>query len=78
MAWFKLPTHTLLTEGQAKRQLANLKLDIDRLPLISIRDVALRDLVEGGKNIVPGDVILIERNSRAAGEGFRYYRKVVV
>lgn len=78
MTWFKLPTHTLLTAGQAKRQLSKLKLDIDRLPLISMRDAALRDLVQSGKTIVPGDIILIERNSKAAGEGFRYYRKVVV
>lgn len=75
MTWFKLPTHTLLTQGQAKRQLAKLNLDIDRLPLISITDAALKDI---GKSIVPGDIILIERNSKAAGESFRYYRRVVL
>jgi DNA-directed RNA polymerase subunit H (RpoH/RPB5) len=78
MAWFKQPKHSLLSVAQAKRQLKALKIDVDRLPLISIGDAAIRQLVDEGVTIIPGDIILIERQSVAAGEGFRYYRKVVV
>ncbi len=77
MAWFKQPTHVLLTPTQAKRELAALKIDESRLPLISISDAAIRALAVEGKTVVPGDIIRIERLSKAAGEGFEYYRKVV-
>tara|TARA_B100000575_G_scaffold100624_1_gene80257 strand:- start:748 stop:984 length:237 start_codon:yes stop_codon:yes gene_type:complete len=77
MAWFKQPTHVLLTPTQARRELAELKLDIERLPLISITDAAIRELAKDGKQVTPGDVIRVERTSTAAGRGFRYYRKVV-
>ena len=77
MAWFKQPSHVLLTPAKAKRELAALKLDIDRLPLISIGDAAIRSLANDGTIVVPGDIIRIERKSKAAGEGFTYYRKVV-
>tara|TARA_B100000900_G_C20273151_1_gene590882 strand:+ start:76 stop:330 length:255 start_codon:yes stop_codon:yes gene_type:complete len=77
MAWFKQPPHVLLSPAQAKRELAALNLDEDRLPLISISDAAIRDLTKDGKAVVPGDIIRIERKSKAAGEGYTYYRKVV-
>lgn len=77
MAWFKQPPHVLLSPAQAKRELASLKLKEDRLPLISISDAAIRELAEEGKIVVPGDIIRIERKSKAAGEGYTYYRKVV-
>ena len=77
MAWFKQPKHVLLTPAQAKRELSSLDLEVDRLPLISISDAAIKQLAQDGKQILPGDIIRIERKSTAAGEGFRYYRKVV-
>ncbi len=78
MAWFKQPKHVLLTSAQAKKELSSLDLEVDRLPLISISDAAIKQLTQDGKQILPGDIIRIERKSKAAGEGYTYYRKVVV
>mgnify|MGYP000051796870 CR=1 FL=1 len=77
MAWFKQPPHILLSPAQAKRELALLNLVEERLPLISISDAAIRELANDGKIVVPGDIVRIERKSKAAGEGYTYYRKVV-
>lgn len=78
MGWYKAPRHEVLSPTQAKRELNALNLTEERLPLIKIGDAALRLLVEEGNTVVPGDIIRITRNSEVAGEGFRYYRRVVV
>jgi len=78
MGWYKTPQHEVLSETQAKRELNALGLDRDRLPLIEFGDAAIRELIQSGVTVAPGDIIRITRNSEVAGEGFRYYRKVVV
>ena len=79
IAWLGLSNLLISCYLQHKQSesLAELKLDIERLPLISITDAAIRELAKDGKQVTPGDVIRVERNSTAAGRGFRYYRKVV-
>jgi len=79
MAWYKTPKHEVLSTAQAKRELKDLKIDIEELPLIKLGDPALVELSNiQGVTIVPGDIIRISRNSNTGGEGFRYYRKVIL
>ena len=77
MAWYKSPTHEVLSIAQAKKELKVLKLLVEELPLIKIGDAALVDLANSGITIIPGDIIRVSRNSNTGGEGFRYYRKVI-
>ena len=79
MAWYKPPKHEVLSTAQAKRELKDLKIEIEELPLIKLGDPALVELSNiEGVTIVPGDIIRISRNSNTGGEGFRYYRKVIL
>ena len=67
MVWVPATYSCLAISGrEAKRELSELKLDIERLPLISITD-AIRELAKDGKQVTPGDVIRVERTSTAAG-----------
>ena len=78
MGWYKTPKHEVLSAIQAKRELKQLDIAVEELPLIKLGDPALVDLVNStGAIIVPGDIIRISRNSNTGGEGFRYYRKVI-
>tara|TARA_B100000287_G_scaffold422876_1_gene465413 strand:- start:16503 stop:16742 length:240 start_codon:yes stop_codon:yes gene_type:complete len=78
MGWYKAPKHEVLSTTQAKRELKQLDIAIEELPLIKLGDPALVDLVNStGAIIVPGDIIRISRKSNTGGEGFRYYRKVI-
>jgi DNA-directed RNA polymerase subunit H (RpoH/RPB5) len=78
MGWYKAPKHEVLSQAQMKRELKELGLDLDELPLITLRDAAIVDLINEGISVIPGDVVRISRSSKTAGEGYRYYRKVVV
>lgn len=78
MGWYKGPKHEVLSASQSKRALSKLGLVIDELPLIKLSDAAIIDLINEGNTIVPGDVIKVSRNSKTGGEGFQYFRKVVV
>ena len=53
-------------------------IDIEELPLIKISDAVLIDMEERGISIKVGDIIKISRNSKVAGEGYEYYRRVVL
>ena len=78
MAWYKTPLHEVLTPTQSKRELKAINVTEERLPLISINDAAIRDLITSGVSVSIGDIIRITRKSEVAGEGYRYYRKVAV
>ena len=71
------PTHERISITAAKRELKELNIAFEDLPLIKIADAAIMDLIELGVKIELGDIIRITRNSKVAGEGYRYYRKVV-
>jgi|TARA_B000000557_G_scaffold160830_1_gene130469 DNA-directed RNA polymerase subunit H (RpoH/RPB5) len=78
MRWKWLPYHEKLSMAQAKRELKALNIDIEELPLIKISDAVLIDMEERGISIKVGDIIKISRNSKVAGEGYEYYRRVVL
>lgn len=71
------PEHILLSEPQAKRELKQLGIPREKLPLISYSDAAIQSLIKEGKTISLGDVIRIKRKSMTVGEAY-YYRQVVV
>ena len=78
MRWKWAPVHERLTASTAKRELALLNLTLDELPLIRLSDPAIKLCVEEGQKIEVGDVIRITRNSKVGGEGYRYYRRVIL
>ena len=78
MGWYKGPKQEVLSPSQSKRALKTLGLDLEELPLIKLSDAAIVNLINEGNTVVPGDVIRIFRNSKTGGEGFQYFRKVVV
>jgi len=71
------PKHTVLSEASAKRALKAAGLTFDALPLLKITDVAVRNLIDSGIEVRPGDVMQITRKSFTTGEEF-YYRRVVL
>ena len=72
------PEHKKISMTAAKRELKALNVTFEELPLIKITDPAIVDLISQGTSIEEGDIICILRNSKVAGEGYRYYRKVIL
>ena len=72
------PEHKKISMTAAKRELKALNVTFEELPLIKITDPAIADLILQGTSIEEGDIICILRNSKVAGEGYRYYRKVIL
>lgn len=65
-----IPEHTLATEQDINE--LNLKqISLEKLPLISISDSAIRHL-----EVKPGDVIKIKRRNEIVGD-VNYFRKVI-
>jgi len=65
-----IPIHTIATE-QDLAELSLKNITIDKLPLLSISDPAIRHL-----EVKPGDVIKIKRKNEIIGDIY-YYRKVI-
>ena len=78
MGWHWTPIHQRITPTAANRELKALQSTIEELPLIKLSDPALVECMENGETIEVGDVIRITRNSKVAGEGYKYYRRVIL
>jgi DNA-directed RNA polymerase subunit H (RpoH/RPB5) len=78
MKWNNTPLHEILSETQASRELRQAGIAYDRLPLIRYQDAALAALRTEGIETNTGSVVRITRDSKSAGEGFRYYRKITL
>ena len=66
-----IPEHTLLTDKQKEKLLADLHVTIKELPKIKLSDAAIQPL-----DAKSGDIIKISRESRSAGTS-EYYRVVI-
>ena len=77
MQWKHTPLHEVLTETESKRELARLKLKQSELALISYADAELARLRTEGMETPLGAIVKITRNSKSAGEGFVYLRKII-
>ncbi len=66
-----VPQHTILTNDQKEKLLADLHVTIKELPKIPLSDSAIQNL-----NPKSNDIIKISRNSRSAGTS-NYYRVVI-
>ncbi len=71
-----VPEHTLLTEQEAEKILAKLRITKDQLPKIRKDDACIRILERIEGPISPGRVIQIRRKSDTAEE-FIVYRLVI-
>jgi DNA-directed RNA polymerase subunit H (RpoH/RPB5) len=78
MKWNNTPTHEILSEAQASRELRLIGISYERLPLIKYEDAALAALRDEGIETKAGSVVRIIRESKSAGSGFRYYRKIIL
>ena len=74
--WAFTPKHEKLSASQAKRQLKDINVSLDELPLIRRTDPAIRQLLEEGVTIEVDDVIKITRSSKTGGD-VPYYRRVI-
>ena len=74
--WHLTPKHQKLSPTKAKRELKDLDITIDELPLIKYSDAAIQKLVDDGETIKVDDIIKINRISKTGGE-VPYYRKVI-
>tara|TARA_Y100000361_G_scaffold121941_1_gene114031 strand:+ start:903 stop:1142 length:240 start_codon:yes stop_codon:yes gene_type:complete len=74
--WAFTPKHEKLSASQAKRQLKDINVSLDELPLIRRTDPAILQLLEEGVTIEVDDVIKITRSSKTGGD-VPYYRRVI-
>ena len=74
--WAFTPKHEKLSASQAKRQLKDINVSLDELPLIRRTDPAIMQLLEEGVTIEVDDVIKITRSSKTGGD-VPYYRRVI-
>ena len=74
--WAFTPKHEKLSASQAKRQLKDINVSLDELPLIRRTDPAILQLLEEGVTIEVDDVIRITRSSKTGGD-IPYYRRVI-
>ena len=74
--WAFTPKHEKLSASQAKRQLTDINVSLDELPLIRRTDPAIMQLLEEGVTIEVDDVIKITRSSKTGGD-VPYYRRVI-
>lgn len=66
-----VPEHKKLSEEETKALLEKYSIDETKLPLIKIKDPAIKHIES-----VPGDIIMIERKSLTAGKT-QFFRRVV-
>jgi len=74
--WAFTPKHEKLSASQAKKQLKDINVSLDELPLIRRTDPAILQLLEEGVTIEVDDVIRITRSSKTGGD-VPYYRRVI-
>ena len=74
--WAFTPKHEKLSASQAKKQLKDINVSLDELPLIRRTDPAILQLLEEGVTIEVDDVIKITRSSKTGGD-VPYYRRVI-
>tara|TARA_Y100000592_G_C5420888_1_gene293145 strand:+ start:147 stop:386 length:240 start_codon:yes stop_codon:yes gene_type:complete len=74
--WAFTPKHEKLSASQAKKQLKDINVSLDELPLIRRTDPAILQLLEEGVTIEVNDVIKITRSSKTGGD-VPYYRRVI-
>jgi len=74
--WAFTPKHEKLSASQAKRQLKDINVSLEELPLIRRTDPAILQLLKEGVTIEVDDVIKITRSSKTGGD-VPYYRRVI-
>ena len=74
--WAFTPKHEKLSASQAKKQLKDINVSLDELPLIRRTDPAILQLLKEGVAIEVDDVIKITRSSKTGGD-VPYYRRVI-
>ena len=74
--WAFTPKHEKLSASQAKKQLKDINVSLDELPLIRRTDPAILQLLEEGVTIEVDDVIKSTRSSKTGGD-VPYYRRVI-
>ena len=74
--WAFTPKHERLTASQAKKELKEINVSFEELPLIRRTDPAMKKLLEEGIKIEVDDVIRITRSSKTGGD-VPYYRRVI-
>tara|TARA_B100000902_G_scaffold168484_1_gene163181 strand:+ start:1115 stop:1354 length:240 start_codon:yes stop_codon:yes gene_type:complete len=74
--WAFTPKHEKLSASQAKKQLKDINVSLEELPLIRRTDPAILQLLEEGVTIEVDDVIRITRSSKTGGD-VPYYRRVI-
>ena len=74
--WAFTPKHEKLSASQAKRQLKDINVSLDELPLIRRTDPGILQLLKEGVTIEVDDVIKITRSSKTGGD-VPYYRRVI-
>ena len=74
--WAFTPKHEKLSASQAKKQLKDINVSLEELPLIRRTDPAILQLLKEGVTIEVDDVIKITRSSKTGGD-VPYYRRVI-
>ena len=74
--WAFTPKHEKLSASQAKKQLKDINVSLEELPLIRRTDPAILQLLEEGVTIEVDDVIRITRSSKTGGD-VPYYRREI-
>jgi len=74
--WKHAPKHIKLTPTQTKKELKQINVSLEEIPLIKYSDAAITKLVKEGEDIQLNDVIKILRNSKVGGE-IPYFRRVI-
>tara|TARA_B100001094_G_scaffold288935_1_gene305472 strand:+ start:689 stop:931 length:243 start_codon:yes stop_codon:yes gene_type:complete len=75
--WKHAPKHIKLTPAQTKKELKQINVSLEEIPLIKYSDAAITKLVKEGDDIQLNDVIKITRNSKVGGNELHYYRRVI-
>ena len=71
-----VPLHEKLSKTKTTQMLKKYQIEFEELPLLSIRDPAIRRLQDGGVEVNIGDVIQITRKSKTGGDASLYFRRV--
>jgi len=74
--WKHAPKHIKLTPAQTKKELKQINVSLEEIPLIKYSDAAITKLVKEGEDIQLNDVIKILRDSKVGGE-IPYFRRVI-
>jgi len=67
-----VPEHRIMKEPEVKKLLARYKITRDQLPKIKMSDPCIRAMIASGKDIEPGMIVEIKRQSPTAGVSIGY------